>query len=73
MFNIYLCLVVSNPDVEMEVTHEEEKAKDGPLVSELRRYCVFLFYPSAGVPSGLKFHGSFLPKTRGFSVTGRAY
>jgi len=26
---------VSNPDVEMEVTHEEEKVKDAPLVSEL--------------------------------------
>ena len=29
-----LCSVVSNPDVEMEVTHEEEKVKDAPLVSE---------------------------------------
>ena len=28
------CLVVSNPDVEMEVTHEEEKLKDAPLVSQ---------------------------------------
>jgi len=35
MLNIYLNFysVVSNPDVEMEVTHEEEKVKDAPLVS----------------------------------------
>ena len=34
--------VVSNPDVEMEVSHEEEKVKDAPLVSELSWYRVSL-------------------------------
>lgn len=28
----------------MEVTHEEEKAKDGPLVSKLCRFHVLLVY-----------------------------
>ena len=35
---------MSNPDVEMEVTHEEEKVKDSPLVSELRSYHVSVVY-----------------------------
>jgi len=35
IYFLNFCSVVSNPDVEMEVTHEEEKVKDSPLVSEL--------------------------------------
>ena len=30
---LYFRLVANNVDVEMEVTHEEERPKDAPLVS----------------------------------------
>lgn len=33
--NFPLCLGVSNSDVEMEVTDEEEKVKDAPLVCKM--------------------------------------
>ena len=44
IYHLNIFSVVSNPDVEMEVSHEEEKVKDAPLVSELSWYHVSLFY-----------------------------
>ena len=43
IYHLNIFSVVSNPDVEMEVSHEEEKVKDAPLVSELSWYHVSLF------------------------------